>query len=131
MWPFPNPFSLFGDAVSGVAGWAWDKVIQGIYTWFASGVLMLMEWVWGVLDSATTPRLTEDWFASGLVRPLAAISLSITVALMLASAVQAGAPADFVCGMPRSMPKRGGRVEVRRPGPDQCPAAAFAPSFST
>jgi hypothetical protein len=90
MWPFPNPLDLFGDALSGVAGWAWDKVIQGIYTWFASGVLMLMEWVWGVLDTATTPRLTEDWFASGLVQPLAAISLSITVALMLASAVQAG-----------------------------------------
>jgi hypothetical protein len=90
MWPLPNPLDLFGDAIGGAVGWAWDKVIQGIYTWFASGVLMLMEWVWSVLDSATTPRLTEDWFASGLVEPLAAISLSITVAMMLASAVQAG-----------------------------------------
>jgi hypothetical protein len=90
MWPFPNPLDLFGEAVSGAVGWAWDKVIQGIYTWFASGVLMLMEWVWSVLDSATTPRLTEDWFASGLVEPLAALSLAITVAMMLASAIQAG-----------------------------------------
>jgi hypothetical protein len=90
MWPSPNPFDLFGDAIAGVAGWAWDKVTQGIYTWFASGVLMLMEWVWSVLDTATTPRLTEEWFASGLVQPLAAVSLGITVAMMLASAVQAG-----------------------------------------
>ncbi|MGE0795936.1 MAG: hypothetical protein AB7O29_11445 [Acidimicrobiia bacterium] len=90
MWPFPNPFDLFGSAVSGVAGWAWDKVVQGIYTWFASGVLMLMEWVWSVLDSATTPRLTDEWFASGLVEPLAAIAVGITVAMMLSSAVQAG-----------------------------------------
>ena len=90
MWPLPNPLSLFGDAVGGAVGWAWDKVIEGIYTWFAAGLLMLMEWVWGVLNSATTPRLTEDWFASGLVGPLAAISLSIIVALMLASAIQAG-----------------------------------------
>lgn len=90
MWPFPNPFDLFGSAVSSVVGWAWDKVIQGIYTWFASGILMLMEWVWGVLDTATTPRLTEDWFATGLVQPLAGIALAITVALMLASAIQAG-----------------------------------------
>jgi len=90
MWPFPNPFDIFGSAVSSVVGWAWDKVIQGIYTWFASGILMLMEWVWGVLDTATTPRLTEEWFATGLVRPLAGIALAITVALMLASAVQAG-----------------------------------------
>ena len=90
MWPFPNPLDLFGDAFRRCAGWAWDKVTQGIYTWFASGVLMLMEWVWSVLDSATTPRLTEDWFASELVQPLAAISLSITVAMMLTSAIQAG-----------------------------------------
>jgi hypothetical protein len=90
MWPFPNPLDLFGDAVGSVVGWTWDKVIQGIYTWFASGVLMLMEWVWSVLDSATTPRLTEDWFASGMVEPLAALALSVTVAMMLASAIQAG-----------------------------------------
>jgi hypothetical protein len=90
MWPFPNPLNLFGAAASGVVGWAWDKVVQGIYTWFANGLLLLMEWVWGVLDTATTPRLTEAWFATELVRPLAAIALAVTVALMLASAIQAG-----------------------------------------
>jgi hypothetical protein len=90
MWPFPNPFDLFGDAVSSVTGWAWDKVIQGIYTWFANGLLLLMEWVWSILDSSTTPSLSEDWFRSGLVEPIAALSVSVTVAMMLASAVQAG-----------------------------------------
>ena len=90
MFPFPNPFDLFGAAAGEVVGWAWDKVIQGVYTWFANGLLLLMEWVWGVLDTATTPRLTEAWFESGLIRPLATVSLGITVALMLASAVQAG-----------------------------------------
>lgn len=90
MWPLPNPLDLFGDVVSGSVGWAFDKVIEGIYTWFASGVLLLMEWVWGVLESATTPRLTDEWFASGLLGPIAAISLSITVAMMLMSAIQAG-----------------------------------------
>lgn len=90
MWPFPNPLDLFGDAVGGVAGWAWDKVVQGIYTWFADGLLLLMQWVWGVLDTATTPRLTDAWFTTGLVRPIGAIALAVTVALMLASAIQAG-----------------------------------------
>jgi hypothetical protein len=90
MWPLPNPFDLFGDAIGEVTGWAWDKVIQGIYTWFANGLLMLMEWVWGVLDTATTPRLTEAWFTDGLIRPLAGISVGITIAMMLASAIQAG-----------------------------------------
>jgi hypothetical protein len=55
MFPFPNPFDLFGAAAGEIVGWAWDKVIQGVYTWFASGLLLLMEWVWGVLDTATTP----------------------------------------------------------------------------
>ncbi len=90
MWPFPNPLDLFGDALGEVTGWAWDKVIQGIYTWFANGLLLLMEWVWGVLDRSTTPRLTEAWFTEGLLRPLAGISVGITVAMMLASAIQAG-----------------------------------------
>ena len=90
MWPFPNPLDLFGDAIGAVTGWAWDKVIQGIYTWFANGLLLLMEWVWGVLDTATTPRLTDDWFQSGLVAPLAGLALAVTIAMMLASAVQAG-----------------------------------------
>lgn len=90
MWPLPNPLDLFGDAIGEVTGWAWDKVIQGIYTWFANGLLLLMEWVWGVLDRSTTPRLTEAWFTEGLLRPLAGISVGITVAMMLASAIQAG-----------------------------------------
>ena len=37
MFPLPNPFDLFGDVVGVAAGWAWDKVIKGIYTWFAHG----------------------------------------------------------------------------------------------
>jgi hypothetical protein len=90
VWPFPNPADLFGAAVGGASGWAWDKVIQGIYTWFANGLLLLMEWVWGVLDTASTPRLTDDWFRSGLVAPLAGLALAVTVAMMLNSAVQAG-----------------------------------------
>ena len=79
MWPIPNPFDLFGVAVGGAVGWAWDKVIQGVYTWFASGLLMLMEWVWSVLDSATTPRLTESWFASGLVAGLSLVPVVLGI----------------------------------------------------
>ncbi len=90
MWPLPNPLELFGETVGAAVGWAWDTVTQGVYTWFSSGVLLLMEWVWGVLDAASSPRLTEDWFANGLVAPLAGISVGIVVALMLASAIQAG-----------------------------------------
>jgi hypothetical protein len=43
MWPIPNPLDLFGDAAAGVVGWAWDSVIQGVYTWFADGVMLMIE----------------------------------------------------------------------------------------
>lgn len=80
---------LFGS-VNEVLGWTWEKVIAGVFTWFAKGVLLLMEWVFGQLDAATTPRLTDDWFANGLVREVAVIGLAITVMMMLISAVQMG-----------------------------------------
>lgn len=90
MFPFPNPLDLFGDAAGAVVGWAWDKVVQGVYTWFANGLLLLMEWVWNILDSSTTPRLTEGWFANGMVGPIASVAVGITLAMMLGSAIQVG-----------------------------------------
>ena len=79
--------AIFGAAASGVAGWAWDKVMQGIFTWFAEGLLLLIEFVWGLLDTATTPRLTDDWFVNGVVAALAPIALFVTVAMMLMGAI--------------------------------------------
>ena len=77
MLPIPSGTrAMFAAPCRRRVGWAWDKVIQGIYTWFAEGLLLLMEWVWGVLDTATTPRLTDEWFANGLVATLAPIALS-------------------------------------------------------
>ena len=90
MLPIPNPISIFAGFVGGAVGWAWDKVVQGIFTWFAQGLLLLIEFVWGLLDTATTPRLTDDWFVNGLVATLAPIALFVTVAMMLMTAIQAG-----------------------------------------
>jgi hypothetical protein len=82
-------FGFVGDAVGGVAGWAWDKVITGIYTWLANGLALLIEWVWSVLDSGSTPRVTEAWFRNELSARVGLIALAVTVAMMLASATQA------------------------------------------
>ena len=82
-------FGFVGDAVGGAIGWAWDKVIQGIYTWLANGLALLIEWVWSVLDSGTTPRVTAGWFRNELAAQIGLIALAVTVAMMLASAVQA------------------------------------------
>ncbi|HWL41779.1 MAG TPA: hypothetical protein VNQ73_02460 [Ilumatobacter sp.] len=82
-------FGLAGDVIGGVVGWAWDKVVIGIYTWLANGLALLIEWVWSVLDSATTPRVTANWFANDLAVQVGLLALAVTIALMLASAVQA------------------------------------------
>jgi type IV secretion system protein TrbL len=82
-------FGYLGDAVGDAVGWAWDKVIQGIYRWLANGLALLIEWVWSVLDSATTPHVTAGWFRNELAARVGAIALAVTVAMMLASAIQA------------------------------------------
>jgi hypothetical protein len=82
-------FGFVGDAAGAVAGWAWDKVITGIYTWLANGLALLIEWVWSVLDSATTPRVTADWLANDLAVRVGLLALAVTIAMMLASAIQA------------------------------------------
>lgn len=82
-------FGFVGNAVGSAVGWAWDKVIQGIYTWLANGLALLIEWVWSVLDSATTPRVTAGWFRNELATRVGLLALAVTVAMMLASATQA------------------------------------------
>ena len=91
-WVIGGLGDLFGFAASAVGdavGWAWDKVTTGIYTWLANGLALLIEWVWSVLDTATTPRVTASWFANGLAVQLGVLALAVTVAMMLASATQA------------------------------------------
>ena len=82
-------FGLVGAAVGGAVGWTWEKVITGIYTWLANGLALLLEWVWSVLDSGTTPRVTAGWFRNELSARVGIIALAVAVAMMLASAVQA------------------------------------------
>jgi hypothetical protein len=77
------------DPLGTVAGWTFDKVTAGIYEWLARGLALLIEWVWEVLDAGTTPRLTEDWFANELAGRVGALALAVTIAMMLASAIQA------------------------------------------
>lgn len=82
-------FGLVGDATGAVTGWAWDKVITGIYRWLANGLALLIEWVWSVLDTGTTPRVTEAWFRNGLAARVGFIGLAVTIGMMFLSAVQA------------------------------------------
>jgi len=82
-------FGFVGETAGAAVGWAWDKVITGTYTWLANGLALLIEWVWSVLDSGTTPRVTADWFQNELSARVGVIALAVTVAMMLASGMQA------------------------------------------
>ena len=91
-WAIGGLGDLFGfaaEAAGAVAGWTWEKVTIGIFTWLANGLALMVEWVWSVLDSGTTPRVTADWFANDLAVQIGLLALAVTVAMMLASATQA------------------------------------------
>jgi hypothetical protein len=79
--------------IDDLLGWATESatnsVFDGIVSWMARGLAMLIEWIWTTLDSATTPRISEPWFATDLVGPVGLLALAVVVALMLASAIQA------------------------------------------
>ena len=79
--------------LEGLFGWAVDSaassVFDGIVSWMAQGLAVLIEWIWATLDTATTPRITEPWFRTDLMGPIALLALAVVVALMLASAIQA------------------------------------------
>ena len=85
----PTPGDLFGFAADAL-GWSWERVVQGIFGWFAQAMVMFLEWCWAALESVHRPRLTESWFANEIMGVTILISLSITVAMMLISAIQMG-----------------------------------------
>lgn len=72
------------------AGWAWEEVVGGIANWVAKGLLLAIEWVWGVIDSSTSPDLAAPWFADGgIATRVGLLGLVVAVMMMLVSAIQA------------------------------------------
>jgi hypothetical protein len=91
----PGIDDLFGWAVDSAA----SSVFDGIVSWMARGLAVLIEWIWSTLDTATTPRISEPWFTTDLMGPISMLALAVVVALMLASAMQAalaGRPEQIV-----------------------------------
>ena len=76
---------LFGWVIDSAA----SSVFDGIVSWMARGLAVLIEWIWSTLDTATTPRITEPWFTTDLMGPISMLALAVVIALMLASAIQA------------------------------------------
>jgi hypothetical protein len=74
--------------LSGPVGSAAKQGIDLLVGWLARGLAFLIEWFWTTVETATTPRLTDGWFANKLFEQVALLALGVTVALMLASAIQ-------------------------------------------
>ena len=82
-------FSVFTTAVDKVAGWTFEKVIQGIYEWIANGLVLLLQRVWQGMDTLTTPKVTDGWFANGLVGQLTALAGAVTLLMVFSAAAHA------------------------------------------
>ncbi len=84
------------------AGWAWDTVVNGITDWLAKGFVLLLDFVWSIMDRSSSPRLESEWFRSQAGAPyvtaVAAATglLAIFVFCALIQGVLAGRPLELV-----------------------------------
>lgn len=78
----PKPIDVVTDAISAPAGWAWDKVAEGIAKWVLEAVAYFVDGVVNFLLTSARPEVESAWFA-GSGSPYATVR-GISVALLLA-----------------------------------------------
>ncbi|MGE0305529.1 MAG: hypothetical protein AB7Q27_07210 [Acidimicrobiia bacterium] len=73
MFPIGNPFDSLWNFVTSpfqsLAGWAGDKIFEGITNWIAKGCVQLLGFVWAVMDRTTSPHLDAEWFSGTATSP--------------------------------------------------------------
>ena len=73
MFGIGNPFDSLWDFVTapfaGLAGWAGDKIFDGITNWIAKGCVQLLGFVWSVMDRTSSPQLNAEWFSGTSTSP--------------------------------------------------------------
>ena len=62
-------WSFVTSAFDGLAGWAGDKIFEGITNWIAKGCVQLLGFVWSVMDRSSSPHLDASWFSGGASSP--------------------------------------------------------------
>lgn len=108
---------IIGDVIDFVttpfqaaAGWAWDTVVQGITDWILKGVLALLMSVWNFMDTASSPRLTSEWFYTAESSPfriafgIGVTMVALLVLLALIRAVAAGSPGAVLRSVGHDLP---------------------------
>ena len=78
----PNPIDVVTDAITAPAGWAWEKVAEGIAKWVLGAVAYFVDGVVNFLLTSARPDVESAWFA-GSGSPYATVR-GIAVALLLA-----------------------------------------------
>ncbi len=108
---------IIGDVIDFVttpfqaaAGWAWDTVVQGITDWILKGVLALLMSMWNFMDTASSPRLTSEWFYTAESSPfrmafgIGVTMVALLVLLALIRAVAAGSPGAIFRSVGHDLP---------------------------
>jgi len=91
----PNPITVVTDALGGAAGWAFDKVADGIAEWILSSVEYFVSGSVDFLTTSSNPDVTAAWFAGSgspyaTVRDVAATLLAGFVFIGLIQGLLAG-----------------------------------------
>jgi hypothetical protein len=91
----PNPITVVTDAIGGAAGWAFDKVADGIAEWILSSVEYFVSGSVDFLTTSSRPDVTAAWFAGSAspyatVRDVAAALLAGFVFIGLLQGLLAG-----------------------------------------
>jgi hypothetical protein len=68
----PNPIDIVTHVVSAPAGWAWNKVAEGITSWVLGAVAFFVDGIVNFLLTAARPNVEAAWF-SGTDSPYATV----------------------------------------------------------
>lgn len=92
------------------AGWAWDTVVQGLTDWILKGVLAVLTSLWNFMDTASSPRLTSEWFYTADSSPfriafgIGVTMVALLVVFALIRAVAAGSPGAILRTIGHDLP---------------------------
>lgn len=78
----PNPTDVITNVVTAPAGWAWEKVAEGVATWVLGAIAYFVDGVVSFLLTSARPDVESAWF-SGAGSPYATVR-GMAVALLLA-----------------------------------------------
>lgn len=74
---FFDLMEIFGWVSDAVAGWSWDAVERGMYSWAAESAVASVEFVYVTLTERTRPQVDAPWFRRGLAVPVYLTALYI------------------------------------------------------